>query len=165
MVAVSGSAGAPRVLDRRRLELVPPVLPRQPYHAVAEEGLDPTVIAEVEAAARESARAALASVPEAVAVGVVAAPRSLPDTLADILRVHARLHAAEGLLYEDAVIGAANRSGIAVHATPPEGISVSAAVDSLRVSIGAPWQKDHKWAASAGLAALRSWETRGARRP
>jgi hypothetical protein len=33
---------------------------------------------------------------------------------------------------------------------------VSVAVDHLGISLGPPWQKDHKWATTAALAALRS---------
>src|SRR5947207_14382882 len=100
MVAVSGTARRPILLERQRVDLLPPTLPRQPYHAVAEGGMARAVIGEVEAAAHRRAADLLLSVTNAVAVGVVAAERLLPDNLDAILKVHARLHAAEGRLYE-----------------------------------------------------------------
>ena len=66
------------------------------------------------------------------------------------------LHAAEGQLFERAVIEAADDAGLLVHVVEPKSIKVSAAVEGLRRSIGAPWQKDHKWATTAALAALAS---------
>ena len=104
MVAVAGSERRPVLLDRRRVELVCGPQPRQPYHAVAEEGAPPTVVADVER--------------------------------------------------ERAVIEAGGDLGLRVHVLRPDAIRVGAAVDALRRSVGPPWQKDHKWATEAALAAL-----------
>ena len=46
------------------------------------------------------------------------------------------------------------RTGLRVVAVDPRAIDVPAAVEALGRSIGPPWQKDHKWAATAALAAL-----------
>ena len=154
MVTVTGSVRAPRVLDRRRVELLDASLPRQPYHAVAEHGAARTIIADVEDAARKAASDLVRAVDDAVAVGVVAAERSLPDNLDDILRVHARLHSAEGWLYERAVIEASADAGLAVHVVAPTRINVTPTIESLRSTLGPPWQKDHKWATVAALSAL-----------
>ena len=154
MVVVSGSLASPLLVDRRRLQLVGESLPRQPYHAVAEAGVGPEVIAEVEEAAARAAGQAIGSIPDAVAVGVVAAERRRPEGLADILRSHARLHAAEGQLYERAVIEAAGERGLPVHVQDPRTIQLSDGIEALRRSAGSPWQKDHKWAAAAALSAL-----------
>jgi hypothetical protein len=154
VVNVTGSPRAPVVVSRRRVELVTRSLPRQPYHAVAEEGAGRSVIAAVERAALEAAAGVLRSTDQPVAVGVIASERQLPHNLDDILASHARLHAAEGRLYEQAVLEAAARLGIPVTVLRPDAIRVSAAVEALGRRIGAPWQKDHKWATTAALAAL-----------
>jgi hypothetical protein len=156
LVVVSGSPSSPVVLDRARVALVDQSLPRQPYHAVAERGLPGSVIDAVARAARAAAARALQSVARADAVGVVATERRIPSSLDQVLASHALLHAAEGQLFERAVIEAADDAGLLVHVVEPKSIKVSAAVEGLRRSIGAPWQKDHKWAATAALAALAS---------
>jgi hypothetical protein len=156
LVLVSGAAASPVVLDRRRVELVDESLPRQPYHAVAEGGSPPSVIDNVTDAARNVVAGVLQSVTRVDAVGVVATERSIPTNLDQILASHALLHAAEGHLFERAVIEAAHDAGLLTHVVPPKSIEVSSAVDALGRSIGPPWQKDHKWAATAALAALGS---------
>jgi hypothetical protein len=154
VVVASGSRSAPVVLDRRRIELVDQSLPRQPYHAVAEGGLPRSVIDAVTQAASDAVVRVLRSVAHADAVGVVATERRLPPSLDQILASHTLLHAAEGHLFERAVIEAAADAGLPVHVVDAKSIKVSAAVEALRSSIGPPWQKDHKWATTAALAAL-----------
>jgi hypothetical protein len=154
LVVVSGSETSPIVLERRRVELVDESLPSQPYHAVAERGMPGSVIDDVAHAAHAAAARALQSLTGAGAVGVVAGLRNIPENLDRILASHALLHAAEGQLFERAVIEAADDAGLLVHVVEPRSIRVPAAVEGLRRSIGAPWQKDHKWAATAALAAL-----------
>lgn len=154
VVVVSGSAGSPAVLSRRRVELVDGSLPRQPYHAVAEAGLPAGVIDEVAEAATAAAAEALRRAAPADAVGVITTERRIPSALDRILASHALLHAAEGQLYERAVVDAAADAGLRVVAVDPGAIEVPAAVEALGRSIGPPWQKDHKWAATAALAAL-----------
>jgi hypothetical protein len=154
LVVVSGSSSAPVVLDRRRVELVDRSLPRQPYHAVAERGAPRGTIDAVAKAASGAAARAVASVARADAVGVVATERRIPSDLDRILASHALLHAAEGHLFERAVIEAAADAGLAVHVVEPRTIEVPPAVEALRAVVGAPWQKDHKWAATAALAAV-----------
>jgi hypothetical protein len=162
VVAVSGSPSAPVVLDRRRVELVDQSLPRQPYHAVAEGGLPRAIIDAVADAASGAVAGALRSVARADAVGLVATERRIPQSLDQILASHTLLHAAEGQLFESAVIDAAADAHLRVHVVEPKSIKVSAAVEALRVVIGAPWQKDHKWATTAALAALGStWPADG----
>jgi hypothetical protein len=142
------------VLDRRRVELVDQSLPRQPFHAVAEGGLPRSVIEAVTQAAATAVARVLRSVARTDAVGVVATERRLPPSLDQILASHTLLHAAEGRLFERAVIDVAADARLPVHVVEAKSIEVSAAVESLRSSIGPPWQKDHKWAMTAALAAL-----------
>jgi hypothetical protein len=156
LVVVSGSTASPIVLDRRRVELVDESLPPQPYHAVAEDGSPPSVIDNVTDAARNAVAGVLQSVTRVDAVGVAATERSIPTNLDQILASHTLLHAAEGHLFERAVIDAARDAGLHAHVVDPKSIDVPPAVNTLRRSIGPPWQKDHKWAATAALAALAS---------
>jgi hypothetical protein len=107
-------------------------MPRQPYHAVAERGLPGSVIDAVASVARAAAARALQSVARADAVGVVATERRIPPSLDQVLASHALLHAAEGQLFERAVIEAADDAGLFVHVVEPRSIKVSAAVEGLR---------------------------------
>jgi hypothetical protein len=154
LVVASGAPSAPVVLDRRRVELLDESLPRMPYHAVAEFGYPLPVIDEVVRSAHEAATRVLQTVGRVDAVGLVATERRIPESLDQILASHALLHSAEGHLYERAVIEAADDVGLPVHVVAPASIQVPTAVDELRQSLGAPWQKDHKWATTAALAAL-----------
>jgi hypothetical protein len=156
LVLVSGSPGSPVLLDRRRVELVDQALPRQPYHATAEGGWPRSVIDEVAAAATNAVADALRSTARADRVGLVATERRIPGSLDQVLGSHALLHAAEGQLFERAVIDAASDAGLPVHVVKPNSIKVPAAVDALGRSVGPPWQKDQKWAATAALVAIRS---------
>ena len=154
MVVVAGSLRAPEVLDRQRIELVGSSLPRQPYHAVAEQGAPRSVIERVGDESARKAAAAVAAVSGVAAVGLVAAERRLPDDLDQILRAHSWLHSAEGRLYEMAVIEGAAAAGLHPLVVAPDSVAVSPEVEGLRASIGSPWQKDHKLAAAVALAAL-----------
>jgi hypothetical protein len=123
---------------------------------VAEGGWQRSVIDEVAAAARTAVEDALRSAVGAAGVGLLAAERRIPASLDQILGSHALLHAAEGQLFESAVIDAACDIGLAVHVVEPGSIRVPAAVDALGRSVGPPWQKDQKWATTAALTALWS---------
>jgi hypothetical protein len=161
LVALRGPVSFPQILARRRIELVDDSLPRQPYHAVAEEGLSlragEALIARVEKTARAAAIAATESVRNECGVdvvGVVGRVRVIPDDLEKILASHALLHAAEGDLYERVLIDAATHIGLNALVLEPASIEIPAAVESGGKTLGPPWQKDHKLAAGVGLAAL-----------
>jgi hypothetical protein len=161
LVAVREPASSPEVLARRRVELVDGSLPRQPYHSIAEEGLSlragQALITRVEKMALAAAVAATESVLEAGAVdavGVVGRVRRIPDDLETVLASHALLHAAEGDLYERALLDAAAQLGLRGFMLDPADIEIPAAVDGAGKALGPPWQKDHKLAASVALAAL-----------
>jgi hypothetical protein len=98
------------------------------------------------------------------AVGVVGGNRRLPE-LPRILESHARLHAADRDLYEQAVIEGATRAGLSVTSVPATGrlfdqasqmlgVDIEQVLSSLRASIGPPWQREHKEATAAALVAL-----------
>jgi len=161
LVAVRGPSAFPQVLVRRRIELVDDSLPRQPYHAIAEEGLSlragEALIERVEKMARAAAVASTESVRDECgvdAVGVVGRVRAVPDELEKILASHALLHAAEGDLYARALIDAATHVGLHALVLDPASIEIPATVADGGKALGPPWQKDHKLAASVALAAL-----------
>jgi len=165
MVAVTGSAGAPVVLGRRRIELLDGVLPTQPYHAVAASYLSRGEAAElitgVEALAATRAAAALAEAAAGLRadgfslaeVAVVVKDRRLPDELDRILASHALLHAAEGELYEEALAEGALLAGLLPRRlVSPR--SIHPTLEAAGRALGAPWQKDHKMAAAAAASLL-----------
>ena len=157
LVVVREPALEPHVLDRRRVELVDEVVPRQPYHAVAEDGASRDVIRRAEERAIESAIAATNAVRDEFgieAVGVVGRRRNVPDDLDKILASHMLLHAAEGELYERVLLEAAASAGLPATLVDPDGLAVPLPLENAGKSLGPPWQKDHKLAAAAALLAL-----------
>ena len=154
-VTVRGSCRSPMVLDRARVALLDERLPRQPYHAVAEDGADRAVIVAVEQDARRCASIALTSMAAGM-VAVVAPVRSIPSNLDRVLGSHALLHAAEGGLYEQAVLDAAVAAGRTACVIDRRTLQPTDAVEALRRRIGPPWQKDYKLAAMAALMALEA---------
>jgi hypothetical protein len=163
LVVVRGPASSPAVLTRRQVELVHgEKLPGHAYHAAQQQELSPraarALVERVERAATKAAVDAMQPVVDEFGVeaaGVVCKPRNLPSDLQRILASHALLHAAEGALFERALVEAAAEVGIPARVSDPDTLEISDALDAMGKSIGAPWQKDHKLAAAAALAALR----------
>jgi hypothetical protein len=179
IVAVGGSPADPIVLDRERVELLDGSLPRQPYHAAAEGALSlddaASLISQVERAAALSATTATASIAAklsesgiaVVGVGLAVGARSIPVELTRVLASHLLLHAAEGQLYEEALIEASARAGLPVttlgtktileDAAAAMGVTVAELGTGLASAgklAGPPWQKDHREAAASALVAL-----------
>jgi hypothetical protein len=171
MVAVAGSPTAPRLLARQRVGLLEEGLPSQPYHAAAEAGLDleegARLIAQVEVVAARCAEAGLRELTGRVSgagcrvsgAAIVANDRSLPAELGRILGAHPLLHAAEGDLYEQALIEGAARAGLSVLRIAPGLVPLFAGVQTAGRTFGPPWQKDHKLAASAAMYLLEGART------
>jgi hypothetical protein len=61
------------------------------------------------------------------------------------------LHAAEGALYEEALVDGAGKAGLPAVLVEERTIRIAPALDTIGKSLGPPWQKDHKLAASAAL--------------
>ncbi len=90
-----------------------------------------------------------------VGVAVVVKAVSVPDSVAAVLRSHAWMHAAEGVLYRDAVLAAARRCGLPAHAV--DTTALPEADDILRDlgrDAGRPWRRLEKDAARAALTLL-----------
>ena len=167
VVALAGSPDAPRVVTRRRIDFAAG-LERFVYHQaealdLAEgQALIDRVRTAVEAnAAREigglvaDLRRDDVTVRDAV---VPAGTAKLPEALADILRVHARMHAAEGAFYRDAVAAACAAVGLRVHRVAerdlPSALGVDAAalearLHALGATLGPPWNEDYRLATQA----------------
>lgn len=184
VVAVRGPAESPDIVHRERVALIDDKSVREPYHAAASlvggrVGLDAEpflgeargLIRSVEKAAAAAAEATIrgfvSSLGPIAAVGVVGGDRRAPTELPPILVSHARLHASERDLYEQAVIEGAARAGLPVttvpatgklfdHASDLLGVGLEPSISALGKSIGPPWQKDHKEATTAALLALKA---------
>jgi hypothetical protein len=173
-VVVGVVDGRLQVCDRRRVELISPELPRQAYHAAVDLPAEQArrLVAAVDASIAECSAQALAVLREAAsdavvaAVGVVGAPRTIPD-VAEVLASHALMHASEGEQYRSALSAAAAELGLPVRRVDARQLAADVAhlpgwtasrLDDehrrLRAVLGAPWQKDHKQAAEVALLAL-----------
>jgi hypothetical protein len=159
------------LVARSRIETCPASLPRQPFHAVAEDGAPRALIAEVADSARDLAlRAIWAATGDghSVVTASVAIGRSpIPDNLERILRSHSLLHAAEGELYRTAIAEAADSAGLRVvrfqnhEARSEAAAALGCSLEQLEEDLarigklaGKPWTKDEKDATAAAILAL-----------
>jgi hypothetical protein len=171
-VSVSAKGGVPVIVDRRRVELIEPGLPKQPYeHETAGMNANEAerLVEEVRESAAHCAVRELSRLGETVSIALRAAtlPR-LPHSVAEARASWHMLARADGMLYHDALCTAAATLGIKV-ATFPRGEERRQAADAmgttverldvfldgLRERLGPPWQQDHKAAAARAIAATR----------
>lgn len=174
-VVVGPRGSAPLVLDRRRVELVAPGLPRNPYHhqalelplADAEE-----LVARVRRSVAECTRAALSDVQSRLSVTAVTIQDSpfdrLPDSLAEVLDSWNLTCAADGMMYREALADTAAGLGMELNRYPRKSDPIQQAADALGVGrervasllaelgrpLGTPWRKEHRLAAAAALRVL-----------
>jgi hypothetical protein len=171
-VVVLRPRGHVEVMLRRRIELLPPdgSVPRFVYHKAAE--LEPAesskLVKRAASAARGSASSALARLLEELrsrsvsieAAGIATGSTNVPSDLAAILAAHTLIHAAEGVLFQNAVSEACESHGLNVTRTREKdlwtnlGSDTRQEVDGLRGLIGPPWGADQKTATGAALVAL-----------
>ncbi len=175
LVVVAGRFARPEILLRGRAELADPSgrVRKNVYQAA--RGLEPTAAASMVKAAERiaGAQAAVAleqtlqevdTVVRSCAVVVGAFPAGA--RLESILASHALAHAAEGRLYQRALLQGAESLGLDAAAVPKRSIWEEGAsaigdapdelrhrIDELRREIGPPWAEDQK------LAALAAWIT------
>ena len=174
LVAVAGTAAAPEVVDRRRVELVAAGDPNQPYHAAEDLGLEEArkLLTRLEKGSERLAAKALSEAADAsrrkgralVAGGLVlASGRPLP-ALPEILASHALIHTADGEHYRRALRDAAaslrlpllevkekelwSRASKRLGRSPER---LHREIDALGKPLGPPWTADQK------LAALIAW--------
>ena len=181
LVAVSGHPGKIQVLLRQRIELLPSdnSIPRFVYHEASERPLAEATDL-VKRATKASAHAAKLAVNEALrelgsrgvqvdVCGVLSGSTSVPDDLSAILRSHPLIHAAEGALFQNAMLTASDCCGLRVVLAREREVWASAAaalgvaepglrkeVDALRKTLGPPWSVDHKTSTAIALLALKS---------
>ena len=175
LVTLAVRDAAPVFLDRRRVALIDEDLPSAPYHHEALEldiGAAIELVNRVRRSVAEHASAAISTLLATHRARVMILPASpytrLPDSLEEILSSRPLTHAADGMLYRETLAEAAAELGLEVRRYPrktdptvlaAEAMGVDAAeVTSLIARFGreagAPWRKDHKMAAAAGLCVL-----------
>jgi hypothetical protein len=179
LVVVAGGVSRPEVLFRRRAELGDPAgrVKRNVYQA--SRGLEPeTAAGAVRAAEHIAAEQATAAIESTVrdardegatvhACSVVVGAFPTGATLEAILRSHALAHAAEGHLYQRALLQGAAARGLETFAIPKRSIweqgesALGVArgelrdwIGQLRREVGPPWAEDQKLAALAAWIAL-----------
>jgi hypothetical protein len=179
LVVVAGGVARPEVVFRGRAELGDPSgrIKRNVYQA--SRGLEQAAAADLVAAAEriaaEQGAAALErTVREAADEGavvrscaVVVGTFAREPPLESILASHALAHAAEGRLYQRALLESAEARGLDTIAVPKRSIwergeaalGVAADelrhwIDELRREVGPPWAQDQKLAALAAWIAL-----------
>jgi hypothetical protein len=178
-VAVSGSATAPVVVGRRRLELADPDdgNAKRPYHAA--EALEFTAAQRLirgctetsQRLARDAVGAMIAELRTAghavVGCGLLqASGKPLPD-LATILASHALIHTAEGQMFRDVLAAAGRHHQLPVTEIRERELMARCTTDlclsSERVTrmlaeighaLGPPWRQDEKFATLAAMLAL-----------
>jgi hypothetical protein len=178
LVVVAGGVDRPAILFRGRAELSDPSERVRKNAYQASRALELTAAAElIEAAERIAAEQAAAALERtvrqaadegtllrscAVVVGASGQPR-----LESILASHALAHAAEGRLYQGALLQGAESCGLEAIAVPKKSIWEQGAaalgvaqaelrhwIDELRREVGPPWAEDQKLAALAAWIAL-----------
>jgi hypothetical protein len=183
LVCVSVKDGSPEVIDRRRVELIEPGLPKQPYeHDTV--GMNATEAERLVQEVRDSAahcaeralsrlRSGLGTTSEIVSIALRTAP--LPRLPGSVAEVHASWHVmarADAMLYHDALCTSAASLGInvdtfvrgeerprAAEATATTAERLDRFLSGLRASLGPPWQQDHQAAAARAIAALGRYTT------
>jgi hypothetical protein len=153
------------VVDRRRITLVDGGLPVMPHHhdaqgLPADEGV--ALVERVRASAERCARAALDALAGEVAVpirGIALRVRpALPPTIAERITDYRAQCVADWVMYREALAGAAQARDWAVTWYDARVVLAEAAAHVLRAAgkaLGPPWQKDHRVAMAAALAACR----------
>jgi hypothetical protein len=177
-VTAAASRGLPVVVDRRRVNLIEPGVPSQPYHHET-VGMPLPEAEKLVVRVRESVmRTTLARLSELrdelqppyaiVAMTLRNPPLSyVPVTVAEAHKSYPVMCRADGMMYHDALGTAARRLGIAlelhdrgeevVRAADRLGVSVEELEHFLQAageSLGPPWRKEHRLATAAAMGVL-----------
>lgn len=162
------------LVDRRRVELVDEDLPNLPHHHACQSLPMPkalALVARVKESAERHARDALATVAsdvphEIVAIAIRACP-PLPDTVEERITNYRAQNVADTVMFRTALAGAATERGWRIEWYEVKRVFAEAAaalaLDTLDdllertgTELGPPWQKDHRTAMAAALAAAHS---------
>jgi len=177
-VTVAASRGLPVVVDRRRIGLVEPGVPSQPYHhetvGMPLEDAEKLVVRVRESVMRTTLAGMTAlrdelQPPYTIVAMTLRNPPldSVPVTVAEAHTSYPVMCRADGMMYHDALCTVARRLGIKLE-RHDRGEEVARAADSLGVSVeelerflqtvgdhlGPPWQKEHRFAAAAATRVL-----------
>jgi hypothetical protein len=171
VVALAGRPDAPRVLERRRIVFADGE-ERFVYHHAAEApaASAPSLIAAARAATQTNATREISELIADLQLGGVAVRTAVvpgsgaksPEKLEDVLRSHARIHAAEGAFYRDVVASACQVTGLEVHRVVErhlpalvsglldvEGSELAARLKEIGAALGPPWGEDYRLATQA----------------
>lgn len=163
IIGLTGTRHRPRFAGRWDVPLIPPTVERAAYHAAAALTMAEAdkLVHRTEQAAEAGAVAALSDAEaslqagEVVAVAVVVKAVSVPANTAQVLKSHAWMHAAEGILYREAVLAAARKRGWAAHAVDSAGLTeLHPELAAIGRTAGRPWRRIEKDAAAAALQLL-----------
>jgi hypothetical protein len=177
-VTVAASHGVPVVVDRRRVELIEPGVPSQPYHHETVAMPLPSAETLVVRVRESVMRATLARLSEMrdemqpryaiVAMTLRNPPLDyVPVTVAQAHASYSVMCRADGMMYHDALCTTARRLKIALEIDDRRE-AIARAADRLGVSaeevehflegagkkVGPPWQKEHRLAAAAAIRVL-----------
>jgi hypothetical protein len=168
---LAGPADAPRLLHRRKIVFATGN-ERMAYHQAAEVGAGgaDALIERVRIATSANAQREIAALladlqSEGVTPEIAVIPESrprLPDSVAEIIRVHSLMHAAEGVFYRDVVAAACRDLGLDVVRTLERDLSETAAMvlemdPAILAAKLASLATDPPWSEDYRLAALAAW--------
>lgn len=183
LVSLIGPSSSPTVVSRRRLEIADPAFPgsKQPYHFVESMSLSEAseIVARCWKSSVELAAQALADEQRRLAAkgfqvqicGVLLGRMTEMQELEKILASHPRLHTAEGVMFRQVLLLAAEACGMRVLGVSERlvvtqiskafGLAPNAAMSRLREmgrGLGSPWTLDQKYATAAAWLALLTME-------
>jgi hypothetical protein len=169
VLVIVGSGG--RLLDRRKVELVEAGVPSMPHHHDAQGLALPqaaALVARVRESAQRQARRRFEELAAAVAAPIVGVAlrqcQPLPETLAERLRDYRAQNVADWVMYRKVLAEAAAERGWRVHWYDSKRVfdeaaralgkeSLDALLKTTGAAVGPPWQKDHRLAMAAAIAA------------
>jgi hypothetical protein len=179
LVAVCGPSNAPKVLERKRIELADPAIRGsvQPYHAAEQmefKAAERFLQGRLDSSERLARDAIKTTIDKLLQLGyrvkacglVRSSARPLP-ALASVLASHALIHTAEGEMFRDALTRASTHFGFPVLGVKERELLECCAAD-LRIpareiegrlaelgrALGPPWRQDEKFATLVAWLAL-----------
>jgi hypothetical protein len=173
-VAVIRDGDKIEAVFRRQLELMPANDSRFVYHRAAELSFEEAaaLVESAQTSVRDTAQRVIREMLDSIklrirSAGIPVSAKALPNDLSKILASHALIHAAEGRLFQDAVVRGCGGAGLAAVCIDTREIwpkasrlcrvdekSIRAAIEGIGKTIGPPWTADQKIATAAGLVAL-----------
>jgi hypothetical protein len=164
-------AGDGTLLDRRRVELVDEDLPKTPHHSEGQAFPIHQAVALVErvrASAERHAKLVFDDVANTLPARILGVALrecpELPPTIAERIKDYRAQNVADWVMYRQALAAAAEARGWVVHWYNAKKIfdttsktrsigDIEAHSLQVRKTIGPPWNKDHKLAMAAAMAA------------